>query len=112
MRRAARPDADHNDDSGTSPPRRLTTKVDPALSAARRRAALAMHEVHNPIQTTAKARKAQLDRFLVRAEAEGYTGSGTVRRAETLKRAFYARISAEGVRARKLNAARRAKVAA
>src|SRR5207245_6688924 len=104
---AIRRDADHDDESGSSPPRRrrmpkVSLPVDPAVSAARRRAALRMHALYDPRQTTARARRTFRESFTSRAAADGYDGAALIKRAATLRRAFYADMTAESIRARKL----------
>jgi hypothetical protein len=76
--------------------------VDPSLSAARRRAALHMHVLHDPRKTTAKARRVFRESFTAKAAAEGYEGAALAKRAATLVAGFYADMTAESIRVRKL----------
>jgi hypothetical protein len=64
-----------------------------------------MHAEHNPRETTAKARRKFWESFATKAAAEGYYGRAMIKRAATLRAAFYAEMTAESIRVRKLRRA-------
>jgi hypothetical protein len=83
------------------------------ISLARSKAAHIMHARHNPLDTTANARRTFIESFYERvreeaaARGEVLDEDEVARRAEQYRKAFYQDMALQSVRARRAKAAKR-----